>query len=349
MRANHDGAAADALSYPPLPIPEPGRGVEITPELHWLRLPLPSRLNHINVWLLGDAAGWTLVDTGIRSDELAAIWEDLAAAYFAERPLRRVLVTHHHPDHFGLAGTLSRRHGVPVFMSALAARRARQLTCGEDMPTDDEVAAFYGRHGLADTARMVAVAGGRSYGRVVDAPPSELHVLAADEVIDIGARRWRCLEMHGHADGHIALYCESLGVLIAGDQVLPQITPNISVFALDPEANPLAAYLASLERLAALPASTLVLPSHGRVFHGLRLRIEALRAHHETLCRKALACCVGGATVADVLPALFPRELDDLNFMLAFGETLAHLRYMSSVGRLHADAGDPVRFHAEAK
>jgi glyoxylase-like metal-dependent hydrolase (beta-lactamase superfamily II) len=343
-----------ALTYPfGETLPSPGTTLDVAPGVKWLRMALPFALDHINLWLLEDGDGWTAVDCGIANDASRASWEAVFAGELGGRPIRRVLVTHMHPDHIGLAHWLTERWSTAgaecrLWMSATDWHAARAATTSS--ANGDAAARFLARHGLADTDVLNAVRGRRNYFKtLVPQVPPRFRRLMDGMTLSIGGRAWRCIAGYGHAPEHIALYCEALQVLISGDMVLPRISTNVSVFEAEPEADPLPLYLRSVGSMRALPAPTLVLPSHGRPFTGLHERIGQLLRHHDDRFADVLqACAQAPRSAADLLGVLFRRQLDSHQTTFAMGESIAHLHALAGDGRLHeVDRGDGVlRFAA---
>ncbi|WP_119289605.1 MBL fold metallo-hydrolase [Azohydromonas sediminis] len=329
-------------------LPPPGGTLEVAPGVRWVRMGLPFALDHVNLWLLRDRDddgrdGWTVVDCGIANDATRAAWEQVFAAGLDALPVLRVIATHMHPDHLGLAHWLTERWRCRLWISATdyhVARVASQATTGGG--GGDEVAAFFAEHGLTDAESVAKVRARAGYYRsLVPQVPRQFRRLMDGQVLRIGAHAWRCIAGYGHAPEHVALHCEALGVLISGDMVLPRISTNVSVYDTEPEADPLPLYLASLDRLRALPPSTLVLPSHGRPFVGLHARIAQLHAHHDARLAETLAACRAQPTSAQALvPVLFRRELDLHQTTFAMGEAIAHLHALWHTGRLERRRGD---------
>jgi glyoxylase-like metal-dependent hydrolase (beta-lactamase superfamily II) len=307
-------------------------------------MPLPFALDHINLWMIEDGEGYTIVDTGIGLDSVKALWEKILGELCGDRPVRRLIVTHFHPDHLGLGQWLKARlGGMPVWATHgeyVTAHAVREQLPGFSIPS---MLAFFKRHGL-DQERLDALdARGNGYRRVVPELPSTYRRIFDGEEIAIGAHRWRVMVGYGHSPEHAALYCAQLGIMISGDMVLPRISTNISVYAATPDADPITQFVTSLARYAELPADTLVLPSHGRPFFGLRERVAQLTAHHEDRCNELLAHCrsdAGPKSAGDLLQTLFPRELDTHQVMFAMGEAVAHLNHLEQRGRLRCIEGE---------
>lgn len=335
--------------FPDYPFPTPpaaGETFEVAPGIHWLRMPLPFALDHINLWLLADDDGWTIIDTGFALDAVKACWEGILARL--ERTpqggrIARIVVTHFHPDHLGLADWLQEKTGAPIHM-----------TQGEYL-TAHAVWHEVGGHGTAPMLRQFRAHGldaercaalerrGAAYKRGVPSLPIAYRRLFAGQTLAIGGRRWQVRVGFGHSPEHAALYCPDVGVLISGDMLLPKISTNISVFAVTPMADALADYLNSLESYRELPAETLVLPSHGLPFYGMHGRVDAQHAHHEERLRVLEENCTSPHSAAELLSTLFPRELDTHQTMFAMGEAIAHLNRLEHAGRLvRTQGGDGV-------
>ena len=336
-------------------LPEPGRCLDVAPGVKWIRMGLPFVLNHINLWLLRDevdgVAGWSVVDCCIHHDAAKAQWESLFAHELDGLPLLRVIATHMHPDHIGLADWLCQRWQVPFYISATDFLVARIACSGSDTFNGERTLAFYAAHGLNDAATAEQMRARKSYfTALVPSLPQQYRRLMDGSVLPIGGQQWRCISGYGHAPEHIALYCESLGVLIGGDMVLPRISTNVSVYEQEPEADALRLFLQSIDRFAPLPASTLVLPSHGKPFTGLHTRIAQLHAHHAERLHEVLqACTAQPCSAADVLPVLFKRPLDFHQTTFAIGEAVAHLHMLWHQGQLRRqrDADGVYRFKSQ--
>ncbi|WP_340666119.1 MBL fold metallo-hydrolase [Rhodocyclus gracilis] len=289
------------------------------------------------------AGGWTIVDTGFALPVVRECWTrilgELAATPQGGR-IRRIVVTHFHPDHIGLAEWLQTQTGAPVLMTLGEYLTAHAVWHEIGGHGNAPMQRQFALHGLSPEGAAAIAAGRGGYNRGVPALPTQYRRLLAGDELCIGGRRWQVIVGHGHSPEHAALYCEDDHVLISGDMVLPKISTNISVFAVTPEANSLADFLASLDRLRALPADTLVLPSHGLPFRGLHDRIDALHAHHHERLVRLEAHCTTPHCAAELLPILFERELDAHQTMFAMGEAIAHLNWLEHAGRLRRCRSD---------
>jgi glyoxylase-like metal-dependent hydrolase (beta-lactamase superfamily II) len=329
-----------SLHFPVATAPPPGETIPIAPGVFWLRMRLPFALDHINLWLLDDGPGWTIVDCGYGLDETKESWEHIFAAELDGRKVQRIIVTHYHPDHIGLAGWLTERWDAPLWTTEKEWLHARMHVQDGDAASAASRRDFARRAGLDDDAGAIFAERQGSYRRGVPSVPPSYHRITEGMAIEIGGREWRVVIGEGHAPELACLYCAETGVLIAGDQILPKISPNISVQTHEPDGNPLARYLASLDKIrAVLPAQTLVLPSHNLPFYGAHQRIDELAAHHHDRCGEVIAACTRPTTAAELLPVLFRRQLDRHQMGFALGEALAHLHYLERQGALTRQTG----------
>ena len=339
----HQALAADPLSFPYSEAPATGELREVAPGISWLRLPLPFALNHINVWVLRDDDGLTLIDTGIGSDPTKAIWTALFDGPLAGLPVLRVICTHYHPDHMGLAGWLTQRLGVPLWTTEREWEIARLWRQMSPETHRELLLKTYRDAGLDDNLGEAFIDSRTPSGSHAGHLPSTAIILDPQAPIRAGGTTWKILIGRGHSPQLAALYSTERGILISSDQVLPGISPNVSVQVHEPDSNPLQDFLDSLRAFHALPAETLVLPSHKLPFFGLQRRIDDIVAHHHTRLDLARKACVGGATAAQVMAVLFPRKFDVHQTFFAIGETRAHLNYLIGTGevvREHRDGVD---------
>lgn len=332
------------LDYPFAAPPTAPVTLQVAPGVLWLRLALPWALNHINLWLIEDNAGYALVDTGLGDETTRALWPQILAVL--GRPLTRIIATHYHPDHLGNAQWLSELAGVPVHMSFgeyLLAHALHNQSAGYDMAS---LHAHFLRHGLDETRLLQMKARGNIYRRGVPELPQHFRRIIAGDVLTMAGRNWTTIAGHGHSPEHISLHCAEAGVLISGDMLLPRITTNISVPAATPEENAVGRFLDSLQHFRPLPVDTLVLPAHGLPFHGIHARLDQLARHHDERDATILGALATPQHAAGLLPVLFPRPLDAHQLLFAMGEAIAHLNHLWRQGRLQRleDADGTIRF-----
>lgn len=341
-------------------LPRPGQALAIGDGVRWIRMPLPFALDHINLWLLRDEIdgrqGWTVVDCGVARDEVKALWEEVFQNALEGLPVLRVLVTHMHPDHLGLADWICRKWNAPLWISMTEYMTGRLWSRppvgnqAEGGVSGQGAVDHFVRHGLVDaSAKEQILQRGKYYPSHVPDVPARFRRIMDGDRIAIGGRDWRVIVGYGHSPEHVSLYSDTLRMLISGDMVLPRISTNISVFDFEPEANPLPLYLKSLRGYDGLPEETLVLPSHGRPFQGLHERIAQQHAHHgERLDEVLTACRASACTAADIVPIMFKRQLDAHQLAFAMGEALAHLHALYYEGQLAREIGSDgvIRFRA---
>jgi len=334
------------LSYPCADAPAPGTVREIVPGIHWLRMPLPFALDHINLWLLGDGSEWTQVDCGYGNAATREIWQTHFTGSLAGKPLRRVIATHYHPDHLGNAGWLAARFRCPLIMPQAEYLTAHAIAGEHSGYGAAPMRVLLHSHGLSDEHLSALEARGNPYRRGVPEIPLSFQRLAGGDEIRIGANDWRVIPGYGHSPEHASLYCKALGVCISGDMLLPRISTNVSVWPVEPEGDPLRRFLDSLTAFAELPADTLILPSHGLPFVGARVRTAQLREHHAARLAELEVAAATPKTAADIVPVLFRRELDLQQRFFAMGEAIAHLNHLWHGGRLDRsiDDGGTIRF-----
>lgn len=334
------------LAFPFPEPPAPGQVKTVAPGILWIRIPLPFRLNHINVYLIEDGDGWAILDTGIGNEQTRAIWDALASGPLRGRRFTRLIVTHFHPDHIGAAGWLCERFGLPLLTSQISYLGCLNISLSPGALDAKPYHDFYSRHGLSPEITTQVATRGHDYLKMVDNLPPTFERLVDGDTLQIGNRSFAVLTGDGHAPEQVMLYCAAERLFLAADQVLAKITPNVSVWAVDPDGDPLGLYLRSLARLRSeLPDDVLVLPGHQLPFHGLHTRASELIAHHEERCRMiAEACRVAPKSAAELVPVLFTRALDPHQMSFAFSEVQAHVNYMVRRGRLNWLEAGPDRW-----
>jgi glyoxylase-like metal-dependent hydrolase (beta-lactamase superfamily II) len=325
-------------------LPATGTTLEVAPGVRWLRMGLPFALNHINLWLLEDTReaadgsvehGWTIVDCGIATDATREAWEAIFANELRGLPVLRVIVTHCHPDHVGLSAWLCDRWQVPMYMTVGEYGFARMMAAGLPGADGPSMLPYFQQHGLTDPDMLAQLQARKNYyPSLVPAVPESFIRLEENRPLRIGDHAWRIITGTGHSPEHAALFCERLGVLISGDMVLPRISTNTSVFAIEPESDAVGNFLDSIQKFTSLPPQTLVLPSHGKPFRGLHQRIAQLTTHHADRLAEVRAACVTPQSAADIVPLMFRRDLDMHQLTFAMGEALAHLHRLWYAGEL---------------
>ncbi|MDH5287273.1 MAG: MBL fold metallo-hydrolase [Betaproteobacteria bacterium] len=328
---------SSALTFPFDAPPPPGATREVAPGVHWLRMPLPFALDHINLWLVEGAPGWTLIDTGLGDPATRALWERHFERALAGRPLERIVVTHYHPDHAGNAAWLASRCGVDVHMTMAEFLTGHAIHAQSSGYALADTVALFRSHGVDDEHLAALGARGNAYRRGVPELPRRFARIYAGERLRVGALEARVIAGYGHSPEHAALHAAAHDVLVSGDMLLPRISTNVSVWPAEALADPLARFLGSLDAFAALPERTLVLPSHGLPFRGIAARVAALHEHHAARLaelEEAIAGAGAPVSAADVVPLLFRRELDMQQRFFAIGEAIAHLNHLAAAGRV---------------
>ncbi|MBU3725030.1 MAG: MBL fold metallo-hydrolase [Burkholderiaceae bacterium] len=347
-----------AIRYADLPIPEIGQITPIAKGVYWVRMPLPFALDHINLWMLEDSLegvkGWTVIDAGVGTEATRAAWRQVIQNHFQGLPIVRVLCTHYHPDHIGLAAWLGNgadtgRWTAPLWINYAEYQTARVfLGAGASIKLDEgagavNMASHFHRHGIndPDTIEKLRARSGHFPSLVPEVPDSFVRIFP-NQSIRIGEHHWHVIAGYGHSPEHCALYCEDLNLLISGDMVLPKISTNMSVWPQEPDADPLKLYLDSLHAFELLPDDVLVLPSHGKPFGadpgsragGIKERITQLREHHRDRLDETREACREAKHACEVMPVLFKRQLDLHQLTFAMGETIAHLNHLWHAGVL---------------
>jgi glyoxylase-like metal-dependent hydrolase (beta-lactamase superfamily II) len=313
-------------------VPEAGTKLAVAAGVFWIRMPLPFALNHINLYLIRDSidgqVGWTLIDCGISCAEIKSNWEIIFQDHLEGLPILRVICTHMHPDHVGLAHWITQRFQCSLWMTMGEYALGRVLSAHLPGADSASTVAYYQNHGVKDSAALAAIShrGNGYFKSLVPEMPKSFRRLREDEAVMIGADQWQIIIGTGHSPEHASLYCPERKLLLAGDMVLPRISTNVSVFELEQEANPLQWFLDSLTKFERCAPDTLTLPSHGKPFQKMHRRIEQLREHHaERLQEVRDACRLQPCSAADIVPIMFKRELDFHQLTFALGEALAHL------------------------
>ncbi|MGN6308660.1 MAG: MBL fold metallo-hydrolase [Xanthobacteraceae bacterium] len=328
---------AETLRYPWETPPGPNEVIELRPGVLWLRQKLPFQLNHVNIYLLADGDGWAMIDSGFGNEETIAAWTALFEGPLKNFNITRLIVTHSHPDHVGLAGWIVERFNCPLVMSQV---EYLQSVYHQNRGTEERKEAqrlFFRRHGMDESLTDKLLGRGQDYLKRVSTLPASYRRISHGDEISIGTRRFKVITGGGHALDQVMLYCAADKLFLSADQVLSKISPNVSVWAVEPDQNSLGEYLASLASLTTtLPYDALVLPGHGVPFFGLKTRIKQLADHHEERCGMiAAACRESPKTSSELVPVVFYKyPLDAHQTGFAAGELIAHVNYMLNEGRL---------------
>lgn len=333
------------LAFPRSEPPKTGEVIEIAPGILWTRIPLPFRLNHVNIYLIDDGDGWAILDTGIDNDATRVVWESLLSGPLSGRQLTRLIVTHYHPDHIGLAGWLAEQFGLPLLTSQTTYLSCLNISLSPGALDAKPYREFYLRHGLDPQTTQVVATQGHNYLRMVYGLPPTFTRLVGGDTFKIGGRDFSVLSGDGHAPEQLMLYCIADKVLLAADQVLAKITPNVSVWAVDPDGDPLGLYIRSLYSLKhQISSDTLILPGHQLPFYGIHTRSDELIAHHDLRCSLIREACRSTArSAAELVPIIFHRELDPHQMSFAFSEVQAHINYMLRKNELNwAESDDGI-------
>ena len=325
--------------------PREGEAVDVAPGVLWMRLPLPMALDHVNVYALDDGAAWTIVDTGMDSRRTRAIWQALLDGPLAGRPVTRVIVTHHHPDHVGLAGWFQAQ-GATLLTTRTAWLLARMLVLDERPLPGPEQMAFWRAAGMeADLLAARSLERPFNFADCVAPMPLGYTRISQGDVLRIGPRRWQVHIGHGHAPDHAVLFSLDDPLVLGGDQLLPSISPNLGVYATEPAADPLGEWIDSCEAFQAVARDDhLVLPGHKLPYTGLPLRLSQMIENHHAALARLRAHLAQEQTAVGCFPALFRRQIGPADYGLALVESVAHLNYLQARGQVTRTDRDGVWF-----
>lgn len=328
--------AKAVLDYP-FEKPALGTTTEVAPGVIWIRMPLPFRLDHVNLWAIKDGEGWAIVDTGLRNEAVQSTWEIVLQSALGGQPVTKVICTHRHADHIGMAGWLVSQFGCELWITQREYEACKELLVPESAPPEAKIE-FYRRAGWSQNALDDYHSYYGGFGEVVHPLPPSYRTLSEDDQLLIGERGWQVLLGEGHTDAHACLYCSSLGLFISGDQVLPKITSNVSVPSLEPDTNPMDGWLRTLVKLKRkVDQHVLVLPSHNECFYGLHNRLDELLEIQHRLLSEVLVLLKKPHRAVDLFECLFGRPItmaDGFLLTMATGESVANLNYLVADGRV---------------
>jgi glyoxylase-like metal-dependent hydrolase (beta-lactamase superfamily II) len=344
-----DGGRA-RLVYPFEAPPAVGVAFYVAPGVKWMRMPLGGALAFINVWAVKDGDGWAIVDTGMQTPATSAAWNTVFAEALGGEPVTRVFVTHMHPDHIGMAGWITRKFACRLWITRLEYLMCRVMAADTGRAAPDDGLNFYRAAGWDRAALDTYEARFGGFGRNLHALPDSYRRLEDGDEITIGDHAWRVVVGSGHSPEHACLYCPDLKVMISGDQVLPRISSNVSVFPTEPDGDPLDDWLTSLAAIKPrIPDDVLVLPAHNEPFHGLHSRIDHLIRGHERGLSRLTARLAEPRRAVDVFGVLFKRTIVPDLLGMATGEALAHLNCLIHRGEAVREAdADGVHWYRAA-
>ena len=323
------------LEYPFSNRPKDGELLNVKGGIHWLRMPLPIALNHINLWLIEGNNGFTIIDSGMSTDEAKGIWRNIFNEFVSPKKVEKILITHMHLDHSGLAGWLSSELNIDPHFTQKEHNETQKIIggmsdeqidlaldyyrkCGYDKKSEDQ---FRERIGLRKSLSSHKV--------------EEIIVIKDGDVLNLSDGEWKVIIVEGHSPEHACLYNKENNVFICGDALLPRITPNVSVNPISPDANPLQSWIESLEKIkSVIPNDALVLPSHGYPYVGAHYRIDAIIENHFKKLESVLEAITEPKNVTDLFSLLFKSEINEHTRVLAVGETMSHLNFLIGKGEI---------------
>ena len=321
-----------------LPIPlEP---IEVAEGILWFRLPMPIALDHINIYLLDDGDSWVLIDTGLADTKSIEIWTNILKKYLSKRPIQKIIGTHFHPDHVGLAGWLIERTDAEFWMTQIEWLSARQAYLTVDSGFSQVMSAFYKKANLKPDLIKIYEDIGNDYRSMVTPIPLEYERIEHSTSFKIGDRVWKPVFGSGHSPDHVSFYCEKDRIMLGGDMLLPRITPIIAVWWQEPNADPLKGYIEFLETLESIGSDALILPAHNRPYKELQTRVADLIFHHNERLEITYEACKNENSAEAIMQELFIRKLDPFQTRFAIGETIAHINNLIKKGTLRRRLDD---------
>ncbi|SMY06837.1 MBL fold metallo-hydrolase [Flavimaricola marinus] len=332
---------AAPIHYPLGTQPEPGAAAEVAPGVLWLQQPLPMALNHVNCYALDDGDSWTIIDTGFATSKSKAIWQSALDGPLAGKPVGRVVVTHHHPDHVGLAAWFMVQ-GATLAMPRTGWLMTRMMTFDEQPVPNAETLQFYRRAGM-DPAVLKQRTTERpfNYADIVVPLPLGYTRLIDGGVIRMGGRDWDIRMGHGHAPEHATFWSREDNLVIGGDQLLPKISANLGVYATEPDADPVADWLNACAALAPYAREDqLVLPGHKLPYTGLPRRLSQMASGTQEGLDRLLDSLGTPKRAGDCFDALYQREIMAGEYGLALVEAVGNLNHLHQTGLARRWLGD---------
>ena len=315
-------------------LPVPLEPIEVAEGILWFRLPMPIALDHINIYLLDDGDSWVLIDTGLGDTRSIEIWTNILRKYLSKRPIQKIIVTHFHPDHVGLAGWLIERTDAEFWMTQIEWLSARQAYLTVDSGVSQAMSAFYKKANLKPDLIKIYDDIGNDYRSMVTPIPLEYDRIEHSTSFKIGDRIWKPVFGSGHSPDHVSFYCEKDRIMLGGDMLLPRITPIIAVWWQEPNADPLEGYIEFLKTLGSIGSDALILPAHNRPYKELQTRVADLISHHNERLEITYEACKNENSAEAIMQELFIRKLDPFQTRFAIGETIAHINNLIKKGTL---------------
>ncbi len=332
---------AALIRYPFEEPPASGEALEVAEGVLWLRLPLPMALDHVNVFAFDDGDSWAILDTGFDTRKSRAIWAAVLSGPLRGKPVGRVIVTHYHPDHIGLAGWFVAR-GAALATTRTSWILARMLTLDVQPVPTAETLAFYRRSGMDPTLlEQRKTERPFNFADCVHSLPAGYDRIVEGQEISLGGRRWITRIGHGHAPEHATFWSLEDNLVIGGDQLLPSISPNLGVYANEPEADPVAEWLASCHRFAEFANEDhFVFGGHKLPFIGLPTRLRQLIENHVGALGRLVDHLEEPKRGGECFLPLFKREIGAGEYGMALAETIAHLNHLHQTGRARRFLGE---------
>jgi glyoxylase-like metal-dependent hydrolase (beta-lactamase superfamily II) len=340
-------ASGGTIRHPFETPPPEGEAIEVAEGVFWLRLPLPMKLDHVNVYALADDDGWTIVDTGFYSRRSVKLWQKIMAGPLGGKPVARVVLTHHHPDHVGMAGWFKREHGAEIIATRTAWLMARMLTLDvQDVYTPEAMAYYKGAGMHPEVFEKRVSERPFNFADVVHPIPVGYTRIREGDSLTLAGRVWDVRIGNGHAPEHATLWSRGDNLVLAGDQILPGISPNLGVYPTEPEADPVGEWIAACEGLRAHATDAhLTLPGHKLPFYGLTARLTQLIENHHSALDRLEAFLDRPRTAVDCFEPLFMRTIGEGEYGLALVEAVGHLNHLHGAGKAERAPGPDGAWH----